>query len=189
MRDRPAQRPRRRLSTLALLPLLACASSASAHEGPPFPILMDQPAAGYLVSIWADPDIGDARFFIVLEKEGEPFGDDPVVMLWTEPTSGRLPRAEYRATRQDLRNAVQFACQPHFDQRDHWKIGVSITPPGGTAEELLTEVESTPPGFGAWDLAIYFFPFGLLGGLWTYGMLRRRARNNRRIAAAIEPAG
>ncbi len=146
-----------------------------AHEGPPFPLLMDEPLAGHKISIWADPDIGEARFFIIIETaEGKMPRHVPSVSMWTEPRSGRLKRVTYSTKRQSLRNRLQFEVRPTFDQRDIWRIGVQLANPAGPPQEITTEVESTPPGFGPWDLAIYLFPFLLLGGSWVVAMVRRR---------------
>lgn len=157
--------------------LLTSAAPAYAHEGPPFPILMDEPTAHYIVSVWADPDIGEAVFYVqVAAPDGEPPDADaePTVTLWTEPTGGRLSRVEYEGVRQDLRNRLQFEVRPLFDQRDMWTIGVRLQAPNGQPEELTTEVESTPPGLGRWDLAIYALPFALLAGMWAIAIVRRR---------------
>ena len=174
LRVRNDRRPA--LARLALIGVVALvgARSAEAHQGPPFPILMDQPAAGYMVSVWADPDIGDAQFFIIVESPtGNMPREAPLVALWTEPTSGRLDRATYATTRETLKHQMQFAAEPYFDQRDMWKVGFRLTNPDGRSEELTTEIESTPPGYGPWDLAIYLFPFVLLGALWVVALIRR----------------
>ena len=159
---------------IGLIALLSM-PAASAHEGPPFPLLMDRPLGEYKVSLWADPDIGEARFFVILEPPGGEMPHQiPGVSLWTEPVSGRLPREAYSAKQQSLRNRVQFKAEPFFDQRDTWTVGVRVERPGGQPLEVTTQVESTPPGFGRWDLAIYLFPFLLLGGLWVVAMVRRQ---------------
>lgn len=161
---------------LVAVAVLGCAPAgqAAAHEGPPFPILMDKPAANYVVSVWADPDIGEAQFYVVVESpEGKPPPDAPNVSMWVEPVSGRLQRVTYQAERQKLRGQMQFESEPYFDRRDMWTVGFRIEAPDGTTEELHTEVESTPPGTGPWDFAIYLFPFVLIGGLWALGMVRR----------------
>jgi hypothetical protein len=146
---------------------------------------MDKPCGALRVSLWADPDIGDAQFFVVLETaEGRVPSESPQVALWTQPTSGRLDRQIYPAKRQPLRNRMQFEAKPYFDQRDMWNIGVSLTESDGQRRELTTEVESTPPGLGPWDLAIYLFPFVLMAGLWSVAMFRRR-RSLRREPAAL----
>ena len=51
------------LCLLGLLP----AGRAAAHEGPPYPVLVDQRVGPRLVSLWGDPDIGTATFFVVIE--------------------------------------------------------------------------------------------------------------------------
>lgn len=145
-----------------------------AHEGPPFPILMDEPLAGYAVSVWADPDIGEAQFFIIVESpEGGMPAETPEVAMWIEPVDGRLDRVSCETTKQSLRNQMQFEAAPYFDQRDMWTVGFRLTAPDGETGEVTTEVESTPPGYGPWDLAIYLFPFLLLGGAWVFAMVRR----------------
>ncbi|TWU06211.1 hypothetical protein Pla52n_19310 [Stieleria varia] len=148
---------------------------AEAHEGPPFPLLMDEPLAGHKVSIWADPDIGEARFFVILELPSGAM-DQPIpdVSLWTEPVNGRLERVTYKTERQPMRGHLQFLAQPTFDLRDMWRIGVEVSVNDGPAETITTEVESTPPGFGVWDLLVYLFPFVLLGGMWIFALLRRQ---------------
>lgn len=148
---------------------------ACAHEGPPFPILMDKPVANHLVSVWADPDIGEARFFIIVESAlGGPPTEVPNVTMWFESVSGRTERVDCQTKQQTLRNQLQFTANPYFDQRDMWNVGFRLTSAEGDSEEVTTQIESTPPGFGLWDLAIYLFPFFLFGGMWVLAMARRR---------------
>jgi hypothetical protein len=152
---------------------------------------MDQRVSNYTVSVWADPDIGDAVFYIVLETPADVHSEEaPNVSMWIEPVSGRLSPVTYEATRQDLRHRVQFEAKPYFDQGDIWNVGIRIETVGGKAGELVTEVESTPPGYGPWDLAIYSFPFLMLGGMWIVAMVRRsRARRDRRHEPATPQLG
>ncbi len=155
---------------------VATSTQCSAHEGPPFSLVMDQSLAGYSVSIWADPDIGEASFFIILEtSQGERPEILPNVSVWVEPVNGRLERATYIAERDSVSSQVQFVAYPHLDKRDIWNLGVVLTNADGTSEDWTTEIESTPPGyFGIWDVAIYVFPFVLIGVLWVLAMVRRR---------------
>lgn len=153
---------------------LAVQSLALAHEGPPFPILMDEPVAGFLVSVWADPDIGDAEFFIVLESpQGGMPAAAPHVEMWVQPVDGRLNRVTWQASRKPLRGQMQFEATPFFDRRDKWDVGIRITPLDGPPDEVMVQVESTPPGYGAWDLLIYLFPFLFIAAFWGIAMLRR----------------
>jgi hypothetical protein len=128
--------------------------------------------------VWADPDIGEATFYVIVEDlGGKKVASAPEVLMWVEPQGGRLKRQTYPMQRRPMRNQVQFEAQPHFDRRDLWKVGICLIDSSGDMEEITTQVESTPPGYGAWDFAVYLFPFVLLGGLWAFAMIRRfRAR-------------
>lgn len=118
---------------------VADCSPVSAHEGPPFPILMDKPLAGYLVSVWADPDIGEATFFVVVESpQGGLPAEAPSVAMWFEPVSGRLDRVACETKQEALRNQLQFIAQPNFDQRDQWTVGFRLTSANGVSEELTS---------------------------------------------------
>lgn len=172
---------------------LAAPGTALAHKGPPFPIVLDEPVAeGLVVSVWADPDIGEAQFFIILEKPGGGMPEVvPEVEMWTEPESGRLERATWPAERAALRNQLQFEAQPWFDIGDFWTVGFRIRPPGAAqAGEVRARVESTPPGYGPWDLAIYLFPFVFLGGFFALAWSRRakiaRLRAEQAAAASAQ---
>ena len=166
--------------------VILSAGSIAAHEGPPFPLFVDRELEGHeKISLWADPDIGEARFFIIAENEE---GQEPAafqqVMLWAEPKNGRLERQTYKAELQKLRNRTQFLATPYFDQRDMWKVGVLLIRGDGKQSELVTEVESTPPGFGPIDLLIYLFPFLLIAIAWVMSMRRRRAMRGQVLTEA-----
>lgn len=161
------------LAALTLGPV----AQALAHEGPPFPIVMDRRAEPYVISVWTDPDVGIGKFFVIIEPvPGTSLPDELNVEVCVQPTSGRLPEACYQGTRQNLRDRVQYYAEVEFDQQEMWHVCVRITGVGGAAE-VNAEVEATPPGFGAWDLLIYGFPFILFGLLWLYAALRRRSES------------
>jgi hypothetical protein len=159
--------------------LLWCCDWARAHEGPPFPILVDRATADYVVSVWADPDIGEATFYVITEPRSASPGETssslepPRGELCVEPANGRLARKTYPATQQAMRNRIHFLAEPYFDQQEMWSIGIFVPSSQGETSELIMEVEATPPGAGARDVLIYLFPFVLFGGLWTLGMVRR----------------
>jgi hypothetical protein len=162
-----------------LAPLLLLAAPAPlllAHEGPPFPILMDEMAGPYKVSVWADPDVGTGTFFVYLEPSPDgPPTEGVTVKVAVAPTSGRLPEATYPAERRASGRRVELVAEVQFDAQEYWKVRVVVAGPAGGGE-LTTEVEATPPGPGRWDLLIYLFPFALVAGLWAYGVLRHRRR-------------
>jgi hypothetical protein len=151
---------------------LCCCRTATAHEGPPYPILVDEPIHGYLVSLWGDPDVGTGTFYVIFEADdstGIP-SDLPRVELWVQPVTGRLDKVTYPA---HIDRPQQFLSEPEFDRQEMWTVGVAMHFPDGQAHELVTQVEVTPPGYGRWDLVIYLVPFLLFGGLWCLSLLRR----------------
>jgi hypothetical protein len=155
--------------------LLAAAGTASAHEGPPFPIVMDRTVGPYTISVWTDPDVGVGKFFVILEAApGKTLSGNHTVSVCVQPTDDRLPEACYAAVRQDIRGREQYYGEVQFDRQETWKVRVCVTGSDGDGE-VAAEVEATPPGFGAWDLLLYGFPFILFGALWAYAALRRRA--------------
>jgi hypothetical protein len=158
--------------------LLAVARKASAHEGPPYPILVDKMIGPCLVSVWADPDVGIGTFFIILEpSRGTELPEDTTVEIGVQPISGRLAEARYKAERENLRSRAQFKVEIPFDAQERWLTRILLKSSQGSGEAVV-EVEVTPPGYGRWDLLLYLFPFLAVGFLWLKAFLRRRNRNN-----------
>jgi hypothetical protein len=153
---------------------LGPAAAARAHEGPPFPIIMDRQAGPYLVSVWTDPDVGIGTFYVILTPApGTMLPEENKVEVCVQPASGRLAEACYLATRQNLRNRAQYFAEVAFDRQEMWRVRVQVSGTQGSGE-VAAEVEATPPGYGGWDLLIYGFPFILFGMLWLYAALRRQ---------------
>jgi len=159
--------------TLLLGIVLLFTDVASAHEGPPFAIVVDQKADRYVVSIWSDPDVGEALFFVILNAPEPPA--DLRVQLGVQPVSGRLPEAFYAAERENVQGQIQYRAQVHFDAQELWRVRVRLESAQGNAETFAT-VEATPPGYGRWDLLVYLLPFLAIGVLWAVAMLRRIKR-------------
>jgi hypothetical protein len=171
---------RRSLSRLGGLTALwlMLAGTAHGHQGPPIPIVMDQRAGPYVIAVWAHPDVGVGWFYVILEPApGTSVTEQSEVQVCVQPASGRLPEVCYTATRQDVPNRVQYYCEVQFDQQEMWRIRVHVHGAAGSGE-VTAAVEATPPGFGAWDLLFYGFPFLLFGALWLYVALRRRRQGN-----------
>ena len=161
---------------LPLLMLSACPTKADAHEGPPYPIIVDKPIGPCVVSVWADPDVGIGTFFIILESPGDgPIPEGVKVEIAVQPVSGRLPEVRHPAIREALRGRVQFKVEVPFGAKELWRVRVRLQSDRGGGE-ATTEVEVTPPGLGSWDLLLYLFPFILIGLLWLKGFLRERNR-------------
>lgn len=142
-----------------------------AHEGPPYPLFVDRQVDPYVVSVWTDPDVGDALFFVILNAPAQ-LPPDLRVQIGVQPVSGRLPEAFYPAERENLQGQVQYRAQVHFDAEELWQVRVRLDSAQGSAQTVAT-VEATPPGYGRWDLLVYLMPFLAIGVLWAIAMVRR----------------
>jgi hypothetical protein len=174
---RREKRPRRLPAALLaaiLIPALF-SFSARAHEGPPFPIVVDHEAGSMLVSIWTDPDIGTGTFFVVLEPtEGAELPGNLRVQVGVTPQSGRLDEALYEAEAQHVRYGARYFTEVAFDQGEWWSVRVVIESDAGS-EVIASEVEATPDGtLGPISLVLFLLPFLAVGFLWLKAVLRRR---------------
>jgi hypothetical protein len=155
---------------------LLLARTASAHEGPPFPLFVDRKVDRYVVSVWTDPDVGTALFFVIVNaQDSADLPADLRVQIGVQPDSGRLTETFYAAEREDLQRQVQYRAEVQFDAEELWRVRVRLESAGGNAETLAT-VEATPPGYGRWDLLLYVFPFVAVAVLWTFALIRRIRR-------------
>jgi hypothetical protein len=160
---------------LAICLLDATSLPACAHEGPPYPIVVDKTAGPSLMSVWGDPDVGIGTFYMILEPlKGSAVPGDVKIHVAVQPVSGRLPEARYTAERDRSSRSVQFKAEVPFDAQERWRLRVMLESSQG-AGEVTSDIEVTPPGFGRWDLLIYFFPFLLIGLLWLRAFFRKRA--------------
>lgn len=168
-----------------LLAVLLCASPlrVHAHDGPPYAIVVDKLVGPCMISVWGDPDVGIGTFFIILEPPTNgTIPDDLKITLAVQPASGRLPEARYTATREALRNQVQYKSEVPFDAQEMWRVRVMLESAQGSGE-ISTEVEVTPPGYGGWGILLYLFPFVAVGVLWARSILDRRKR--RKVSVVI----
>lgn len=153
--------------------LLSLCLDTSAHEGPPFPIIVDKNVGPWIVSVWTDPDVGESAFFVVINPQpGGAIPNDLKVELGVQPTSGRLAEVLHPAQREDLRDQVQYKATIFLDAQEMWRVRVILASAQGTGEASAT-VEATPPGYGRWDLLIYLLPFVVVALLWLRAVTRR----------------
>jgi hypothetical protein len=157
--------------------LIILAPFLQAHEGPPFPIIVDEEAGPYKVSVWTDPDIGTGTFFVILEPISETADTLPEitsVQVGVEPVSGRLEEAVYTAEQQSVSYGARYYTEVEFDQGEFWNVRVVVKGPGWKGE-LLSKVEATPDGsIGPIGLLVYAIPFMAVGFLWIRAILIRR---------------
>jgi hypothetical protein len=173
-----------RLITLLVLSLVPIAP-ARAHEGPPFPIVVDRRAGPYMMSVWTDPDIGKGVVYVILEP---PKGESSLppgkarVRVGVQPVSKRLPEVFYDAEAQPVRYGARYFTEVKLDRGEMWRIRARVNGPQGGGE-AGAEVEATPDGtIGPISLVVYLLPFLAVGFLWLRAVLRRRE-------GAAPPAG
>lgn len=159
--------------------VLACAT-ASAHDGPPFPIVSSESAGPYVVSVWTDPDTTDdgspgGQFWVRLHAGGErqpvPTGTHALVTIRPLDRPGPERTAKASPVRDDVSN--QFAGVV-MDHEGRFAVHVLIDGPLGRAS-VSGSVDAT------YDLrpapvlmVLYLVPFVLVGALWLRLLLRRR---------------
>jgi hypothetical protein len=153
----------------ALLPL----APACAHQGPPFPILVDRRVGPYVASVWTDPDIGTGIVYVVLEPpEGHRLPARTSVRVGVRPVSGRLAEVFYDAEPQRAQSGARYFTKVRFDTGGMWRLRVLLTGPEGGGD-LSAEVEATPDGtLGPIELGLYAIPFLAVGFLWIKAVLR-----------------
>lgn len=171
-------RSHRRTYALPIVVVLFFVKAVSAHEGPPYPLFVDRKVDPYVVSVWTDPDVGDALFFVIVNApEGATLPPDLSVTVGVQPVTGRLAETFYRAERENLQGQVQYRAQVQFDAEEFWRVRVRLASAQGNVETVET-VEATPPGYGRWDLLIYLLPFLAIGMLWAIAMVRKIKQRN-----------
>jgi hypothetical protein len=159
--------------------LTAFSARVSGHSGPPYPILSDQVAGPYLISVWTDPDTTDdgsrgGQFWIRIHLADG--GEVPPKTHATVSISAvdRLESAREGSAspvRGDITN--QFAAM-EMDHEGSFGVLVRIEGPRGRAT-VTSSVDATydlrPP---RWLFLLYLAPFVLVGLLWGRLIVRRR---------------
>lgn len=159
-----------------LVLLLMLPISASAHKGPPFPIIEDKKIGPCIVALWTHPDVGTGAFYVFVEPQpGSAVPDDLKIRIGVQPVTGRLAEVFYTADRVKSHGQVQYNAQAEFDRQELWRVRLVLESSQGTGE-ATAQVEVTPPGFGRWDLLLYLLPFLLIAFLWLRGISRVRRR-------------
>lgn len=159
---------------LPLILIISFVRTVNAHEGPPYPLVVDQKVDPYVVSVWTDPDVGEALFFVIVGPSAQ-LPADLRVQVGVQPVSGRLPEAFYNGERENVQGHVQYRALVHFDSEELWRVRVRLESAQGNVETSAT-VEATPPGYGRWDLLVYLLPFLGVGVLWAIVMVRKLRR-------------
>ncbi len=166
------------LSLILTITLLCICSSADAHNGPAYPIVMDQIVPPYQISVWTDPDVGTGTFYIVLAPQpNAAFQAPDRVEIAVQPVDKRLKEVTYQAKHQDVYNSTQYFVAVPFDKQGKWRVRVLLHSSQGNSE-IVKEVEATPDDLGRLGILLYLFPFVAVGVLWFKGTMRERRRRD-----------
>jgi hypothetical protein len=167
-----------------VLLVLALSLPASAHNGPPFPIIENRRLGPCIVALWTHPDVGTGAFYVFVEPApGSEIPSDLKIQIGVQPLSGRLPETFYAAQRVKSHGPVQYNAVADFDRQELWRVRLVLQSSQGSGE-ATTQVEVTPPGFGRWDLLLYLLPFLLVAFLWFRGVSRAKRRRTRQLTRA-----
>ena len=150
---------------------------AAAHDGPPYPILVDEVVAGWTISVWADPDVGTGTFYYYVAP---PAGRGPLdvrIEAISVPAEPRSPAVAGTSEPARPREPFQQIGTLEFGHRGRWPTRFVVHPSGSenVLGELTFDLDVTPPGLGPRDVLLYGFPFLLIGGLWLRVLLAQRA--------------
>ena len=163
--------------------VLGLSASASAHSGPPYPVVSNHVAGSYRFSVWTDPDATDdgsagGQFWVTIEgaRSGAP-PPDTQAHVAIRP-AGNADWVDAAAKPVDGDRSRQFAALV-MDHEGAYGVRVVVTGAWGRAE-VTTGVEATydlrpAPAL----LAVYLLPFLLVGFLWTKRLLQRRRGRSR----------
>jgi hypothetical protein len=157
--------------------LLCGARPAAAHNGPPYPIIVDLRVGPCMISVWTHPDVGIGTFWVIVKPpQGATVPKDLKVEIGVQPISGRLPEKRYGGQIEESRDSLQYNYQIPFDAQERWRVHVFLTSSQGNGQAVAA-VEVTPPGLGRWDLLLYAAPFAAVGFLWFRALMRKRKRS------------
>jgi hypothetical protein len=161
--------------------LLFLPTPASAHNGPPFPIIENKKIGPCIVALWTHPDVGLGAFYVFIEPApGGALPNDLKIKIGVQPVTDRLPEKFYDAQRVESHGQVQYNAQAEFDRQELWRVHLVLQSSQGSGD-ATTQVEVTPPGFGRWDLLLYLLPFLFVAFLWFRGISRTKRRRNAQL--------
>jgi hypothetical protein len=159
---------------LLAAPVLLAPSLVLAHDGPPYPIIVDRPLGSLLFSVWTDPDVGEGTFYLIFTTApGTSMEGTIDAAISVEPADGHAaPARHLTQPMKSSGDARRLALVP-FDREGVWRARFEVATPAGV-HVVESEVEVTPPGGGPSALLLYLMPFVLVGFLWIKALLRRR---------------
>lgn len=171
----------------------AClAKNAIAHDGPPYPIFVDEPFDDWKVSIWTDPDVGTGTFYYYVEA---PDGHSPTELVFhvsSRPLDGLSGASTGDSVPAEPDEPFQSIGELEFSHRGTWetRFELLLTDEGARRPlgTLDYELDVTPPGLGAVNLLWFALPFLAIGALWWRGLMAQRAHDRSEARASSPPS-
>ncbi|MDQ7031032.1 MAG: hypothetical protein Q9O62_15310 [Ardenticatenia bacterium] len=155
---------------------------ALAHSGAPILVVAEQKVGPYIVSVWADPDVGGGRLSVEATlEEGAPVPAGTTVSARVWPDDGHLAEVTYTGTRtSSLLGPERFTIQVPFDAEGLWWVRLTLSGPAGTGETTFS-VTATPPGTSlSLGSLLCLVPFLAVAALWWWGARRSTATSERK---------
>lgn len=153
----------------------------ASHSGPPFPIVLNQAAGPYHVSVWTDPDATDdgsagGQFWVMVRLlDGAPLPSDTRAVVTATPLDQAGPLRS--GTTEPVKGTLtrQFVALL-LDHEGRFAVRTQISGAAGSAV-LDAEVDATydlrpPPVM----LVVYAMPFLAIGLFWLTRLRHRRTR-------------
>jgi len=176
----PAQR-----TLLALLLGCAIGLPARAHNGPPFPIIMDKVVGPCKISLWTHPDIGTGTFWVIVDPlPGKTVPSDLKVKVAVEPVNHRIAERIFDAPRDDSSGQLQYISLVPFDRQEFVRARVLLASARGSGDAAAT-VEVTPVAPKQWELFLFIAPFVIIGFLWFRAMATHKRRRKKRVPTPV----
>jgi hypothetical protein len=148
---------------------------AAAHRGVPSRILADQPAGPYVVSVWADTDVGMGTIHVVVNAaDGLAFTPPSVVRVGVAPVSGRSGEVVHDAHGEIEGRGARFTTHVAFDRAEHWTVRVSIAGPGGGGQLVAQVASQQNAMLGRFGLLLSSLPFVIVAAVWWRASAARR---------------
>lgn len=162
------------ISFLILLQFVFPATGLT-HDGPAFPILVNQKVDAISLSIWADPDTGEGSYFLYLEGPESSSYSITVLSTATDNPSEKLLQSAILTEKEDGKSSYK-AIVP-YTRAIMWNVEFQLKQNGNTQKSIIIPIEVTPPGPNKLEFAVYFLPFILVGFLWVKVVLAKRKKS------------
>jgi hypothetical protein len=159
---------------------LTTGATVCAHSGPPYPIVSNQIAGAYEISLWTDPDTTDdgsaaGKFWVTMSpaRKGDVLAPATRVSVSIWPTDRQGPVRTGSADPAGHEPSSRFVALV-MDHEGPYAVRVKIEGPLGPADveaavDATYDLRPRPIMLG-----LALMPFLLVGFLWAKLLLRRR---------------